>query len=216
MVHVTFPDLPESRWTAAIALLAIASVRFALPESLEVGPRWLHVVVLVVLLLATIFTHRSHRESLNQKLAYTLATIILLFVVWSLILLILAIPGNKQPPAVMLRSSVALWISNVLVFAYWYWRIDGGGPHYRARKSAVHHRAFLFPQMALKDQDNELIGAWSPRFVDYAFIAFNTSMAFSPTDTPILTRGAKVLSMMQSAISLTIVVVLAAHAIGMI
>ena len=43
---------------------------------------------------------------------------------------------------------------------------------------------------------------WTPGFVDYFFLAFNTSTAFSPTDTPVLARWAKVLVMVQSSVSL--------------
>jgi hypothetical protein len=57
---------------------------------------------------------------------------------------------------------------------------------------------------------------WSPRFIDYLFIAFNTSTAFSPSDTPVLSRWAKVLTMLQSAISLIIVALLASRAIGIL
>jgi hypothetical protein len=58
--------------------------------------------------------------------------------------------------------------------------------------------------------------AWSPGFVDYLFIAFNTSTAFSPTDTPVLSRWAKILSMLQALISLSVVAILAARAVGML
>jgi hypothetical protein len=57
---------------------------------------------------------------------------------------------------------------------------------------------------------------WSPMFIDYLFLAFNTSTAFSPTDTPVLSRWAKVLTMIQAGVSLTVVVVLAARAIGIV
>ena len=57
---------------------------------------------------------------------------------------------------------------------------------------------------------------WTPRFVDYLFIAFNNSTAFSPTDTPVLSRWAKVLTMLQSLISLLVVAVLASRAVGLI
>ena len=55
---------------------------------------------------------------------------------------------------------------------------------------------------------------WSPRFIDYLFLAFNTSTALSPTDTPILSRWAKILVILQALISLTLVAVLAARAVN--
>jgi hypothetical protein len=50
--------------------------------------------------------------------------------------------------------------------------------------------------------------------VDYLFLAFNTSTAFSPTDVPPLSRWAKCTMMLQSVISLATVVVLAGRAVN--
>jgi uncharacterized membrane protein len=58
--------------------------------------------------------------------------------------------------------------------------------------------------------------SWSPRFMDYLFLAFNTSTAFSPTDTAVLSRWAKAGMMTQSLISLTIVALLAARAVNVL
>jgi uncharacterized membrane protein len=57
---------------------------------------------------------------------------------------------------------------------------------------------------------------WSPNFFDYLFLAFNTSTAFSPTDTPVLARWGKVLMMLQSIISLTVLALLAARAVNIL
>jgi hypothetical protein len=52
--------------------------------------------------------------------------------------------------------------------------------------------------------------------VDYLFLAFNTSTAFSPTDVPVLSRWAKLLMMIQATIALVVVIVLAARAINIL
>ena len=52
--------------------------------------------------------------------------------------------------------------------------------------------------------------------MDYLFLSFNTSTALSPTDTQILSRWAKALMMVQSLISLTIIVLLAARAVNIL
>jgi hypothetical protein len=57
---------------------------------------------------------------------------------------------------------------------------------------------------------------WKPGFVDYLFLAFNTSTAFSPTDVPVLSRWAKSLMMVQSSISLGTLAILAARAINIL
>jgi len=105
-----------------------------------------------------------------------------------------------------------------MVFASWYWRLDAGGPNARDLRDKHTSGAFLFPQMTL--QPWQLAGegqqAWKPGFVDYLFLAFNTSTAFSPTDVPVLSRWAKALMMLQSSISLAVVIVLAARAINIL
>ena len=73
--------------------------------------------------------------------------------------------------------------------------------------------SFLFPQMLNLDDGNP---PWSPQFMDYLFLAFNTSTAFSPTDTAVLSRWAKLGTMLQSLISLTIVALLAARAVNIL
>ena len=113
-------------------------------------------------------------------------------------------------------GAASLWSTNVLTFALWYWRLDGGGPFARRQRELSGSRAFLFPQLQIERSDRAAFGVerWFPGFVDYLFIAFNTSAAFSPTDTPVLQRWAKLLNMVQSLISLTIVAVLLSRAVG--
>jgi uncharacterized membrane protein len=57
---------------------------------------------------------------------------------------------------------------------------------------------------------------WSPNFIDYLFLAFNTSTAFSPSDVPVLARWAKILMMLQSLLSLLIIALLAARAVNIL
>jgi hypothetical protein len=137
-------------------------------------------------------------------------------VAFSLGSLIAGLPGKRESPVELLRSAVALWISNVLIFACWYWRLDAGGPHSRDLRDAHTEGAFLFPQMTLQPTSPLADPAWKPGFVDYLFLAFNTSTAFSPTDVPILSRWAKLLMMIQSSISLGAVAILAARAINIL
>ncbi len=138
--------------------------------------------------------------------------------IWSLYLLVAALPLHKEAPQDLLRSAAALWITNILVFASWYWRLDAGGPRARELRGTHTDGAFLFPQMTLDQQGRLTMGEqhWSPNFVDYLFLAFNTSTAFSPTDSPVLSRWAKLLMMMQSLISFATVALLAARAVNIL
>ena len=209
---------PEPRWPAVIALFAVGGLRLALPDSLSAGPPWLLLATVALLLVPTILARRSGNHRLNEILGYTLNSIVTADMAWSLGLLIAALPSHREPPQTLLRSAAALWITNILVFASWYWRLDAGGPYQRELKQTHTDGAFLFPQMTLSDQTRREMGEaqWRPGFVDYLFLAFNTSTAFSPTDCPVLSRWAKVLMMLQSLISFTTVALLAARAVNIL
>lgn len=166
-------------------MLAVGGAYLALPFSLTLGPRWLQVTLVVVMLVATVITHQCGSAALNQVLGHLLAGAITFFLLWSLVLLVRAVPEHKESPVTFFPSAVVLWVTNVLVFAYWYWHLDGGGFQRRDLQTGRLSRAFLFPQMTLEDQ----AVAWSPKFIDHVFLAFNTSTVFSPT----LSRWAKVL-----------------------
>jgi hypothetical protein len=212
------PTHLEPRWPAVLGVLAIGALRLALPESLSFGPRWLLLLILGILLIPILWAHYKGSDLLNQILGYLLSCIITLDMIWSLYLLLAGLPSHKLLPGPLLRSASALWVINILVFASWYWRLDAGGP--RARELAGVHTdgAFLFPQMTLtpklKEQMDEQ--CWSPGFVDYLFLAFNTSTAFSPTDSPVLSRWAKLMMMVQALISFTTVALLAARAVNIL
>ena len=210
----------EPRWPAIVAGLAFGLIFYALPESLAVGPRWLVMVVVVALTIPTVVSHRKKRFLANRLLGFISSGIITAFMVYSVTLLIIAMLNSREDAKRMVESAITLWIGNILNFALWYWRLDGGGPNGRDLRPGHDRGAFLFPQMteegassAVPDPDRP---CWSPHFIDYLFIAFNTSTAFSPTDCAVLSRWAKVLTMTQSMISLAIVVLLAARAVNIL
>lgn len=195
------------------ALLAVAVLRLALPASLSAGPGWLLLPVVAILAIPTLWTHKRGLYRLAATLGYAVTSIVTADMIWSLYLLISALPAHSISPLNLLQASAALWISNIVIFASWYWRLDAGGPHARDLRGAHTDGAFLFPQMTRTNREAK---AWSPSFIDYLFLAFNTSTAFSPTDCPVLTRWAKVLMMLQSLISLATVVLLAARAVNIL
>jgi hypothetical protein len=214
----TTPKRLEPRWPAMLALLAVGGLRLALPESLSVGPDWLLITVVAVLMIPTEWARMRGLLHLCKVLGYVLTSIVTIDMVWSLGLLLAALPGHKQSPQDLLRSAAALWITNILVFASWYWRLDAGGPHAREQRGVHTDGAFLFPQMTLSPQRSRDMqeDSWSPGFVDYLFLAFNTSTAFSPTDSPVLSAWAKVLMMVQALISFATVALLAARAVNIL
>jgi len=203
----------EPRWLAIIAMLATGLVYAALPSKLSVGPDWLLLAVMGALITFTLLSHWGGYHGADKMLGYAASGILTAALLWSLGLLVASIPRHEIDPKTLLLSSVALWVTNVFVFALWYWRLDAGGPHEREKVPGHREGAFLFPQMNLgttSDPD------WSPNFVDYLFLAFTTSTALSPTDTPALSRWAKIFMMIQATVSLTVLALLAARAVNIL
>jgi uncharacterized membrane protein len=200
----------EPRWPALLAVLAMSGLNLSLPQYLVVGPRWLLLVLVGALLVPTVISHRVGMHDVNRVFGTITVALLTLAMLTSLVLLVLALPTHREAPTDLLLSAGALWITNILVFATWYWRLDAGGPHGRDQRPGHTEGAFLFPQMTMKDP------TWSPNFMDYLFLAFNTSTALSPTDTLVLSRWAKFLMMVQASISLMVIVLLAARAVNIL
>jgi len=208
----------EPRWPALVALLAVGGLYYALPSELTVGPDWLVLVIVVILMTPAFILSRTEHWRVIQVLGYVATSVVTLALIASLVLLVARLPSHKESPPQLLESAAALWVSNLLVFASWYWRLDAGGPFQRDLRGSHTDGAFLFPQMMLEPELRKEMGEdqWSPGFVDYLFLAFNTSTAFSPTDVPVLSRWAKALMMIQSAISLATLALLAARAVNIL
>ena len=208
----------EPRWPVLIALIAIGGLYWAMPSALTVGPDWLVLVLVLLLVLPAMISYRAGYWLMNQVFGYAVSGVVTLALIASLVLLVWRLPSHKETPAQLLVAASALWISNLLVFACWYWRLDAGGPHQRDLRGSHTDGAFLFPQMTLDPELRREMGEdqWRPGFVDYLFLAFNTSTAFSPTDVPVLSRWAKGLMMIQSTISLATIALLAARAINIL
>ncbi|MGZ8532191.1 MAG: hypothetical protein ACXW6K_24625 [Candidatus Binatia bacterium] len=208
----------EPRWPAFVAVLAAGGLYAALPEALTMGPRWLFPSVVLALLIPNIVSHHTGSHRLNTLIGFTVDAVLTAGLIMALGLLITALPTKKVTPIALLLAAASLWVTNILVFALWYWRLDAGGPHQRDKRAAHSEGAFLFPQMTMSEAALRQTGQrrWAPNFVDYLFLAFNTNTAFSPTDVPVLARWAKVLMMVQSLLSLLIIALLAARAVNIL
>lgn len=220
-------DKPEPRGQTIAAVLAVGAIYLALPHNVVVGPIWLLPTVIVVLLVPTVVSHRVGKQSLNRLLGFIINGITTLALIGSVILLVRHLPTHRESDSVtgvseslsplqLLRSGGLLWLTNVIVFALWYWRLDGGGPTVRHKQRKFGSKSFLFPQMQIPhDERSDFACArWHPHFVDYLFVAFTQSSTFGPTDAPLLARWAKILAMIQIFISLSIVVLLISAAVG--
>jgi hypothetical protein len=211
-------DKPEPRWQALLAVLAVGGIYLALPRDLIIGPTWFLPTLILVLLVPTVISHRTGKRSLNRALGLIINGLTTLALIASVGLLVRALPSHKEGALELLLSGGLLWLTNVLVFALWYWRLDGGGPTVRHEENKFGSTSFLFPQMQVPHDERAQFECtrWRPRFIDYLFVAFTQSSTFGPTDAPLLARWAKVFAMVQVFISLSIVILLISRAVGVL
>ncbi len=214
------PARGESRLPATLAILAGITLYATLPEHFTLGPSWLlpglEAALLIPLSIAV--PRREADEPMwHRALAITLIAIVNIANLASLILLVGSIIRGEAVGSSLLFASIQIWLTNVIVFALWYWEIDRGGPSARrvlpsSSATAADAPDFLFPQMTAP----QFAPGWSPHFVDYLYVAFTNATAFSPTDTMPLSITAKVLMLIQSLASLLTIALVAARAINIL
>ncbi|MGW2696448.1 hypothetical protein [Streptomyces sp. NPDC001296] len=211
------PTARESRWAVTAAVLGAVALQLLLPERLAFRPEWLLPALELLLLVLLLPAHRARTKrttSLLRGCGLTLAGIVSLANGWSAVLLIRGlVRGTEGGDArTLLMTAAAIWLTNVIVFALWYWEWDRGGPGARA-EGGSDCPDFLFPQM----QSKELTQAdWEPAFADYLYVSFTNATAFSPTDTMPLSRWAKLLMASQASISLLTLALVVARSVNII
>jgi hypothetical protein len=226
-VSLTYPDdgdVPawrrrtqgEHRWPVAVAVAVAIGVQLMLPERLVPRPLYLLPALELVLLLGLTVVNpfRMNRESAALRIGgLTLTSLVGLSNAWSAVLLVLTlVHGRPTGPGELLSTGAAIWLTNVIAFALIYWDLDRGGP--AARAAGVRDRPdFLFAQM----QNPELAQRdWEPTWVDYLYLSFTNVTAFSPTDVLPLSRWAKLIMMVQSAVALVVVLLVVARAVNVL
>lgn len=196
----------------------MALIYFAVPTKLQLAPSWVLLILTFVLIVPLIWLNYKGNYRTAHNIGFMLSGLQTIFLIGGLALLIFHLPRHGESGIQLLQSAATLFPSNILIFALWYWRIDAGGPY--AREIAGSHVAgeFLFPQMTMDIETRKQCGQddWTPGFIDYLFLAFNTSTALSPADTGALTRLAKVMMMVQASISVTILVLLVGRAVNVL
>ncbi len=208
----------EPRWPLVLATLAVLCVLTFLPARIRLFPFWFPYVIGAALLLPMVLVWLSGGQPrwLRVERTTTLVFSVLGEAVTLTTVLYLVVEMLNRPADFsgrqLLTSSIGAWITNVLAFSLVYWRIDRGGPEARANDAGT-KPDWLFPQTGVPE---EAPPNWRPTYVDYLFLAFATAMAFSPTDALPLTSRAKMLMMMESAVSLLTLVTVAARAINIL
>lgn len=209
LLRVVPHELQPQVLLASVAAIFMGIAYLLLPYKLTVGPSWLllalEAMIILPLAYSAFFHHFAHNTV--RTLRFGLQTILALALVSSVTLLILHL-HDIGAGSQLLRPAVVLWLSNILMFAEWYWELDGGGPVNRHHRGHV-AQDFLFPQQ-------QGGGQFAPGFVDYVFLAFGFATALSPADTAPLTPRAKLLMMAEALMSMVIIVLLVARSVNIL
>ena len=238
------PDVHAERyWPAYCALGAAVVLQVRLPSAYNLGPKWILPIIeaslLAVLVVGRYANPRRRDPIVMQRLhllGIGLIAVISVDNLTSLGLLVRKLlRGLDTDGRTLILSALAIWVTNVIVFALWFWEFDGGGPVPR-RASPDGRRDFLFPQIQLQQDETEVLArdaelvelgklaqprqpkyvGWLPDFVDYFYVSFTNATAFSPTDTMPLSRWAKMLMLVQSGAALLTVALIAARAVNIL
>ena len=205
----------EQRWWVALAIFAAVILQTLLPDEFVVHPRYVLPAIELAALVGLVISHpeRMSRRTRGIRIAsQLLLAVVAVNNAMSVGLLVHRITTGGQIEALeLLVGGAEIWLTNTIVFALWYWEYDRGGPASRALGLAD-TPDLLFPQLT----DPTLARDWEPIVLDYFFVSYTNSTAFSPTDTLPLSRWAKVLFMLQSAISLVTVALIAARAVNIL
>lgn len=203
---------------AALAGILITGLLYlVLPTNVIIGPNWLLVVIegiFVIPLLIDILTAWDLSHMARRMLVLIPLSLSTLALVVGVALFVATLATNTNANN-LLRAGALLWSFNILVFALWYWEIDGEGP-WKRHLSGQQPGDFLFPQQT-KDFPQPTNGKpWTPYFLDYLFVAFTGATALSPADTYPLSRATKTLMMLEALISITVVGILVARAVNIL
>ncbi|MFL6138472.1 MAG: hypothetical protein ACJ74O_11800 [Frankiaceae bacterium] len=207
----------EVRLPVVVAIVGAIVLQAVLPDQLAIRPRWLLPALEGALLIGlTAFNpvrmNRTHPVARAASLALTVLMTGANAASAALLIRTILLGHGTENPTTLMGSGAAIYVTNVVAFALWYWECDRGGPVDRA-DALDPHPDFLFPQIATPGIAHP---DWEPTFPDYLYVSFTNATAFSPTDTLPLARWAKLLMATQSIIALATVALVVARAVNVL
>ncbi len=209
----------ERRGPVALTIIVVILILSLLPQCIRLGPTWityvLGIAVLAPIAAVGLTSGRAFWLRVERAVALIFFVIAVILILANLANMVHAMVSRslEVTGVQLLASSIAAWVINVLIFSLLYWHMDRGGPEARVVRAGVRCDWF-FPQEG--DAVSVAAPDWQPAFVDYLYLAFSTATAFSTSDVLPLTARAKLLMMLESAISLATVLVVAARAINIL
>ena len=205
----------EQRLPVTVIVAGAIALQYLVPDRFALRPHLLLPVLEGALLIALLIANpmRIDRESSVLRMGgLALIAVISIGNAISAALLVRSlVTGHAGDNAgALLATGAAIWGTNVIAFALWYWELDRGGPAARACGRNP-HPDFLFTQMATPEVAPP---DWEPNFLDYLYLSFTNATAFSPTDVMPLSRWAKMMMLLQSAVSIVAIALVISRAVN--
>jgi uncharacterized membrane protein len=204
-------------WHVQLAVVVAALLQIVIPDKYSAGPHY--IIPAVELVLAAILGFTTPKEPIFRSLARRVNVFLLIGATtlanaYSLISVANALlkGGRISDGRSLILTALIIYLTNIIIFALWYWEMDGGGPGAR-QQVKKHEQDFMFPQHQNEDFKHP---DWMPTFVDYLYVSSTNAMAFSPTDTLPMSRRAKMLMLLQATVSIVVVALVAARAVNIL
>ncbi|HPR09602.1 hypothetical protein KDA06_02795 [Candidatus Saccharibacteria bacterium] len=201
--------------TALFVAICLQIVTWANNGNLSFGPHPL--IILSEIALAAILGMMALHPTLPKRGTYRTASFSLLGLITieniiSIVLVLRQLISNASSLSgyQLLGSAVAIFLTNIIVFALWYWEIDS--PGLTGKRWSRHDRDFLFLQ---HDKPHDYPG-WQPNFVDYLYHSVTNAINFAPADTRPITRQAKLLMGAQALVSVTTLALIIARSVSIL
>lgn len=213
-----YPPPPDSEafWPAQLTVAVAIGIELLLPGRLTAGPDWLVPSLEGVLLIGLFVVTPNVLEDEHprrRRIALVLTAVVTAGNIFSLgALTHFLLHHNVSDGRGLIFAGVLIWLTNLLIFALWYWEMDRGGPGLRA-SGRDQPPDFLFPQMS---DDGIEPRDWRPKFIDYLYVSLTNNTAFSPTDTMPLTPMAKGVMGVQSVVSLLTIGLIVSRAVNIL
>jgi hypothetical protein len=206
--QITFKELAQVQ-IALLSAIALQLLTRHIGSGFLPGSQYIIIVTelaLAVLIVLTVNKRKMHTWGVHHAFAVGLLGLIslanisgLAYVLHSLIITHAVLTGEQ-----LLASALAIFLTNIIVFALWYWEIDS--PGLTRTLWSKYDKDFQFTQQDLEKEFPD----WQPQFIDYLYLSITSAINFAPADARPLTHQAKLLMAAQSLVSVfTLALVLA-------
>lgn len=175
-----------------------------------------YIIILIELALAIALGFTSgFKKTRGRKIQHMTATLLIAFVslanIASFALVIYALlQGSIVHGTALLGTALAIFLTNVIVFALWYWEIDS--PALTDHKWTKADKDFHFTQQNLPHE----FPGWRPEFADYLYISIINSVNGASLSANPVTKHAKLLLSVQAMVSLFTLALVIARSVGIL